>query len=978
MVLESGIPELEDIESLLSANWNQVQRTYLDSAFNHVVLTLMDMQRGAQTWSKDNIRYLRNQISNLSYVVGLEHEALILYMKDQVIPKIIGKVSDEAIATRAQIWALDFKTPINAIPGKVWAEKPWFDSQWALIYQNTTKNYYEDAPTTETLRGMVSKIRWELLIGSRDKEKGLFSGIIGDLTAIPGAVVTGLAGSFKESTKAITEAAVASQEAIWGLFEESQQLLGESVSNVFGDFFQVGGPLLGIMSGIPMAVGKMMFGAQDDIAGMFLSTLRTSSPANIEDFKNYVDTETTEKGFWPKLQEYPKADPDTIFAVAQSLRNGMGTQMIMATCMSVLAETILPYQSGIAGAMPSLWETLIGAKEVIGAFTGPILSAAMETPMRQYANRRWLGEIPGPADLISMYVKEGFEPFKQMYVPADFAENMKLHGYDAKWTNAWWGAHWVLPPINLLYEFYHRKLEGFDRSKLEQYLRWHDYHPDEHKWLIEAAETLIPRIDIRRGLDYGKITPEEVPGLYEKLGYSPANAKVMAGIAERYSLTAERSDLRRLYERRFLLRFIEEPEFRTALAGLEFGTGVIEERTKYILLRRSTDEEVRAGKISEEVRIKELTVSQLGRALKYGRIPETEYNERLAEYGYTDADINVLRDRILEDPVVDAQESFEREIVRTKTRTYRTLYAAEAIDRTKFETNLLAIGVGEELVFALADFEDAKKVEIPEETETAEDRALGRRIREMKGRTAREQYKRWQISVEDLTDALQSYDYDVDEARAIAGYEEIRRPAAPVPEELVEDEKRRLELQRLKGQTAREKFRDGIIDKGALETELRVIGYHDEISRAMANLEEARLPVPALTEAEKDMARTEARAKRLRETAVRTLYRTWIITEEDLRECLLAIPLDSSVAQSIIDLERARRPDEPIPPEEMERLKHVAEVRRWQTKVSREKYRKHEITDMELYAELVAAGYTEDVAWLIREYEVVHRLPKPK
>jgi len=223
-------------------------------------------------------------------------------------------------------------------------------------------------------------------------------------------------------------------------------------------------------------------------------------------------------------------------------------------------------------------------------------------------------------------------------------------------------------------------------------------------------------------------------------------------------------------------------------------------------------------------------------------------------------------------------------------------------------------------------------------------------------------------------DALMSYDYDVDEARAVAAYEEIRRPPAPVPEELVEEEKRRLELQKIQGDTVRARFRAGEIDHERLVQELTLANYHPDVAAALANLEEARLPKPAMTEEEKDAAKAEARARSLRESLARDLYRKWEITEEDLRESLTALELFPSVVQAIVDLERARRPAEPIPLAEQERRRTEAEARRLRGQIERERYRKGLIGVTELESSLVDAGYQAEIAHLIAWYEYYHRL----
>jgi len=971
VVLDAGIPELVDVEELVRDYWEEIQRPWL--SFNFRVAGQRIITQGVTT---------RNTVNTAQSVLGSliwqAQTTTIDYLRTSILGRLTQEIRAQGEATRAGLTRTDLWNKLVYEFGQIQGPRRNFRTWFDQVVQETTRNTYWNAPTTETLRGMVSKLRWEVVTGSQDRERGWLSGIFTGIAQIPGDVAMQLIGDFNLVRERLVEAIEASQEALWGLLQETAGGIGETLGTIFGELF----------TGFIGAPGQVFFqsladtgtGMMDQITGTLNEAQAMQTPGNVDIWRTGFRTRFDQRRqkITAAQNAIARGDPQAALGPAWELLTWYDGTMFSASSTAQMMEMATFWANLRMTAFVDIQRDLLGEPQNIDSIRTAFYEAKVGTKLGQALKKQYPFEIPGPQDLISMYVREGFEPFKQQYVPAGFAEWMTLHGYNETWTKAWWGAHWQLPPIALLYEFYHRFPERFPLDTLKQYLRWHDFHPDEHQWLIDAAYQLIPRIDLRRAFDYGKLDLPQVVARYKKLGYSPDDAEVMGGIAERFALTAERNDLRRLHERRRLLDLETDEEFEAQLRYLEFGDAVIRERLAYVKLRIETDLEVQNRKLPEEVRKRDLTISQLGRALRYGRLTESDYLERMEYYGYLPEDASLLKDHVLQDPIADEQERLEKEILRTRITQYRTLFRKEAIDKSVYLTNLLAMGLPEELALAIVDSEEARKVEVPVQETTAEQKARDRRIRQLRSQGAREQFRRWQIVKDDLVDALESYGYDPDEALAVADYEEIRRPKEPVPVEVLEDEKERLEIQRLRGSEAIARYKAGEISETDLVTALVALGYDPQVADAKAGLEAARLVRVPMTEEEKAQARSEQRTRALQERLARQLYRQWELTEQDCREALLAIPLDPEEAQAIVNLERARRPAEPISPEEKESRKHAAEVRSWSSKVSREKYRKKKISSGELRADLVDLGYPSEIAWLITEYEVYHRLPKPK
>ncbi|GAI62175.1 unnamed protein product, partial [marine sediment metagenome] len=72
--------------------------------------------------------------------------------------------------------------------------------------------------------------------------------------------------------------------------------------------------------------------------------------------------------------------------------------------------------------------------------------------------------IPPIPDIIRFAVREAFTPeIIEKYethadFPPEFGEWAKKQGLSKEWQLAYWASHWVLPPLSLAYEMFHRNI----------------------------------------------------------------------------------------------------------------------------------------------------------------------------------------------------------------------------------------------------------------------------------------------------------------------------------------------------------------------------------------------------------------------------------------------------------------------------------------------------------------------------------------
>jgi len=143
--------------------------------------------------------------------------------------------------------------------------------------------------------------------------------------------------------------------------------------------------------------------------------------------------------------------------------------------------------------------------------------------------------IPSATDLIRMAVREAWaDDIAKKYGydlerPGLFVSWMKRQGFSEDWAFKYWRAHWELPSVSQAVSMIHRGV--ISTSEFDDLLRIQDYPTWWRPKMRELIKTAIPRVDIRRMLNYGLIGPEKLPSLYGLLGYDPEAAALMSQLA---------------------------------------------------------------------------------------------------------------------------------------------------------------------------------------------------------------------------------------------------------------------------------------------------------------------------------------------------------------------------------------------------------------------------------------------------------------
>lgn len=160
-------------------------------------------------------------------------------------------------------------------------------------------------------------------------------------------------------------------------------------------------------------------------------------------------------------------------------------------------------------------------------------------------------QLPGAGDLISMAVREAFDPeivSKLGYLqdfPPELGEYLEQQGYDRAWAERYWAAHWQLPSLQQGFEMLHRLRpevtdNPFTAEDMSQLLRIQDIAPFFRERLMEISYNPLTRVDVRRMYAMGVLTEDEVYANYLDLGYNAENAERMTQFTIRYERNEER------------------------------------------------------------------------------------------------------------------------------------------------------------------------------------------------------------------------------------------------------------------------------------------------------------------------------------------------------------------------------------------------------------------------------------------------------
>lgn len=243
---------------------------------------------------------------------------------------------------------------------------------------------------------------------------------------------------------------------------------------------------------------------------------------------------------------------------------GAGISMEVA---SVVGDQIQPMRRiGLPDATRNI-SGFLGIRELAASAAMMPATIGILEPLRYYYNREFTPLIPSLPDLITMLVRE-------VLTPTEYTEYASWHGESATWAARRYESHWVLPARTWIDDALHRGV--ITEEEWARFYVWHDYKPEARPGITKSdieilaplRKTLIPRVDVRRGWEYGHIGDGDLLKRYEDLGYEE-DAPLMAEIQKQAALDGEismvKGELVNLYQR----DLIAEGEFVKALEDLK-------------------------------------------------------------------------------------------------------------------------------------------------------------------------------------------------------------------------------------------------------------------------------------------------------------------------------------------------------------------------------------------------------------------------
>jgi len=290
--------------------------------------------------------------------------------------------------------------------------------------------------------------------------------------------------------------------------------------------------------------------------------------------------------------------------------------------------------------------------------------------------------IPGPGDLISMAVREAFDPdivAKYGYAenfPPEFGEWMRKQGDTEDWAMKYWVAHWRMPGLAQALEAFYR-LPDFGEDELKLFLRVSDIAPAWRDYIVRTAYRTLTRVDIRRMYGMGVLDRAGVKKKYTDFGYSEEDAEAMTEFTIRYETDEDREATKA-----DILSFLNVGALTPEEAGSWLvSIGYPAELASYLVARELMK--------AEQKRITQQT-AHIRNLYVHSEISAAQATAQLAAIGVPAGQIQTL----LDEWDIDR----EAKIQRPSRSTLDRLFRQDVITQSEYVSGLSALGYQEQYV----------------------------------------------------------------------------------------------------------------------------------------------------------------------------------------------------------------------------------------------------------------------------------------
>lgn len=234
-------------------------------------------------------------------------------------------------------------------------------------------------------------------------------------------------------------------------------------------------------------------------------------------------------------KEHPDLIPEVAQLIAQRFKgvisvNEYQSLMMQAGYAPDIAENLYQGTQNVLSGYDyvMLWRRGFISDDVLGEK----LHSAGYTADSQDDLKKATLYYPNPNDLVRMAVREVFTPeIAEQYgqfedLPEEFLEASDKAGLSREFAKNYWASHWDLPSAMQGYEMFQRKI--ISKDDLTKLLKSLDYMPYWRDKLIDLQYNVVTRVDVRRLYKTGVYDKPQTITAYERMGYSPEDAKDLA------------------------------------------------------------------------------------------------------------------------------------------------------------------------------------------------------------------------------------------------------------------------------------------------------------------------------------------------------------------------------------------------------------------------------------------------------------------
>jgi hypothetical protein len=249
-----------------------------------------------------------------------------------------------------------------------------------------------------------------------------------------------------------------------------------------------------------------------------------------------------------------------------------------------------------------------------------------------------LEAIPPSQDLVTMVVREAWEPENVTPAPEIFAKYMAMRGFTKDWSDRYWTAHWLPMPIQYAYDNLRRGY--WTKEQFDDLLRIADLHPRWREAIYNVAFQPPSIREMGYGFDVQVYTEDDIVKFRRWGGLSEEDAKKAGRAMVAYRTEAEREAIRRDYLHLYVNGNISREDFETALIAV----GTVTEGVPLWLERGDLEIELKSAETSI-LEPKNITRSDAQWLFENGLRTEEWFRETLKNLGYLEASIDAYTDQ---------------------------------------------------------------------------------------------------------------------------------------------------------------------------------------------------------------------------------------------------------------------------------------------------------------------------------------------